>query len=64
MLAGMHRHERRAFTINTPLNTVQSNLKVIFAKMAITEEEFDGSQVGEAHRDQRLLGLMQDLSSR
>eukprot|EP00971_Amphidinium_carterae_P077412 1529256-Amphidinium_carterae.1 len=32
--------------------------------MAITEEELDGSQVREAHRDQRLLGLMQDLSSR
>eukprot|EP00971_Amphidinium_carterae_P195345 3876394-Amphidinium_carterae.1 len=32
--------------------------------MAITDAALDGSQVREAHRDQRLLGLMQELSSR
>eukprot|EP00971_Amphidinium_carterae_P059429 1175216-Amphidinium_carterae.1 len=46
------------------MTTVHNNLRVVFAKMAFTEEELDGSQVREVHRDQRLLGLMQDLSSR
>eukprot|EP00971_Amphidinium_carterae_P212857 4224582-Amphidinium_carterae.1 len=51
-------------TLLEDVETIHNNLRVMFAKMAITEEELDASQVREAHRDQRLLGLLQELSSK
>eukprot|EP00971_Amphidinium_carterae_P077396 1528916-Amphidinium_carterae.1 len=51
-------------TLIDEMTTVHSNLRVMFAKMAETEEELDGAQVREAHHDQRILGFMSDLSSR
>eukprot|EP00971_Amphidinium_carterae_P273183 5421931-Amphidinium_carterae.1 len=51
-------------TLIEDVELVHNNLRIMFAKMAITEAELEGSQVREAHRDQRLLGLLQEISSR
>eukprot|EP00971_Amphidinium_carterae_P255711 5076710-Amphidinium_carterae.4 len=41
-----------------------NNLWIMFTKMAITEADLEGSHVREATKDQRLLGLLHDVSSR
>eukprot|EP00971_Amphidinium_carterae_P091553 1812738-Amphidinium_carterae.1 len=53
-----------ASTLQDDVELAHRNLRVMFAKIAITEAELDGPQVQEAHRDQRLLGLLHDISSR